>query len=183
MARPKKVPAPVAPAEPVKVPARRGRPPKAETLARLAEVKPVGRPPKAKAVGRPPKAKAVVPPPVTKRVGRPPKAAVAVVAAADPVRALKAEMKQKLDEMKTELTAAKIELKESLKREAALLKMIEAKEKAVSSFSSKWQADALKKLGKKPLPKAASKPAAKRGRKRKVMSGADATSGASSAAA
>lgn len=184
MARPKKIIAPVAVSEPVKVPARRGRPPKVETLARQAQAKPVGRPPKAKAVGRPAKAKATAPAAVAKPIGRPPKAAGRpAVAAADPLRVLKAEMKQKLDEMKVELLATKSELKESQKREAALFKLIEAKEKAVSSFSSKWQADALKKMGRKPTPKAAGKVAGKRGRKRNAAVAKEMAAGGASAAA
>ena len=82
------------------------------------------------------------------------------VSATVQLRQARADARAKVKAVKDELTKVKADLKAAQKREAALMKMIDAKEKAVSSFATKWQAKAMKSL---------SKPTIRRRRRKKTV--------------
>ena len=62
------------------------------------------------------------------------------------MKAYKAEAKTQISQLKKEISGLKAELKAAAQKEAKLLKMFEAKTKAVQAFATKWEKQALKKL-------------------------------------
>jgi len=101
-----------------------------------------------------------------KRRGRPPKSATAKKTAGRKtavkskatgkgpsmtirMRELKQENRIVVKALKAEVAALKKELSDSQRKEAKLVKVFEAKEKAVAAFGAKWQAKALKTVTKK----------------------------------
>ena len=100
-----------------------------------------------------------------KRRGRPPKSATAKKTARRKtavkreatgkgpsmtvrMRELKQENRVVVKALKAEVAALKKELSESQRKEAKLVKVFEAKEKAVAAYGAKWQAKALKTVTK-----------------------------------
>jgi len=65
------------------------------------------------------------------------------------MRELKQENRAVVKALKAEVAALKKELNESQRKEAKLIKLFDAKEKAVAAFGAKWQAKALKATTKK----------------------------------
>ncbi len=58
----------------------------------------------------------------------------------------KAEAKAQISALKDEIKELKAELRAAAQKEAKLLKLFEAKTKAVARFAEKWEKDALKKV-------------------------------------
>ncbi|OBS11054.1 hypothetical protein Thpro_020770 [Acidihalobacter prosperus] len=79
-------------------------------------------------------------------------------------RAIKENFKEKLAEAKLEIAQLKNDLKEVVKREVALLKLFDAREKAITKFAETWQKKELAKLQRVAAPKK------RRGRPRKASS-------------
>ena len=104
--------------------------------------------------------------PTVKRRGRPPKSATAKATARGRASAkrktsakgpsmtvrmkmLKQENRAVVKALKDEIAALKKELSAAQRKEAKLIKIFEAKEKAVAAYGAKWQAKALKAITKK----------------------------------
>jgi hypothetical protein len=65
------------------------------------------------------------------------------------MRELKQESRVAIRALKAEVASLKKELNEAQRREAKLVKVFDAKEKAVTAFGEKWLAKALKNTTKK----------------------------------
>jgi hypothetical protein len=114
MARPKSTTATKGPAKKSGPKARRGRPPKSATAAKSKMRRKTGK-------------SAAKTPSMTVRI-----------------RELRQESRVRIKELKMEVAALKKQLGDAERKEAKLVKVFDAKEKAVAAYGAKWLAKALK---------------------------------------
>ena len=107
--------------------------------------------------GRPPKSSAVTKKAGRRKVAVKRKTAVKRKATAKGpsmtvrMRELKQETRVAVKALKTEVAVLKKELSAARRSEAKLVKLFDAKDKAVAAFGAKWQAKAIKVTGKKKI--------------------------------